>query len=177
MVQKISGNSVNNQLNIVDATLSGSLGVTGNSTLGNLDFSGTGKKISGGYFFAEKSPQSAIVASGGLTLDLKTATIFNYTSNAGGNWTTNLRGDGSTTLNSMLSIDETITVTHLVPQGATAYYNTSLQVDGTTSGITTKWLGGVPTGGDASSINVYSYSVIKTGNAVFTVLASKAVYS
>jgi hypothetical protein len=63
-------------------------------------------------------------------------------------------------------------VAFLVTQGATAYYNSAVQLDGTTSGVTTRWLGGAPTAGNASGIDSYRYLIIKTGDAAFTVLAS-----
>jgi len=67
---------------------------------------------------------------------------------------------------------QSMTVAFLVTQGATAYYNSAVQVDGTTSGVTTRWLGGAPTAGNASGIDSYRYLIIKTGSATFTVLAS-----
>ena len=71
-----------------------------------------------------------------------------------------------------MAIGQTITMTFLVTQGATAYYNTSVQVDGTTTGVTTKWQGGAaPTSGDVSAIDVYTYAIIKTAASTFTVLA------
>jgi hypothetical protein len=66
----------------------------------------------------------------------------------------------------------------MATQGATAYYNSSVQVDGTTSGVTTKWQGGfVPTAGNANSIDVYTYTIIKTGSGTFTVLGSQSKFS
>ena len=64
------------------------------------------------------------------------------------------------------------TAAFLVTQGATAYYNNVVQVDGTTSGVTTRWLGGAPTAGNASGIDSYRFLIIKVANATFTVLAS-----
>jgi hypothetical protein len=125
----------------------------------------------------EKSPATATAATGTINLDAKTNSILNCTANAAANWIVNIRGDAGVSMNTMLGIGETTTITFLVPQGATAYYNTSVQVDGTATGVTTKWLGGVPTSGDVSSINVYSYSVLKTAASTYTILASKAVYS
>jgi hypothetical protein len=59
-----------------------------------------------------------------------------------------------------------------VTQGATAYYNNAVQVDG--SSVTPKWQGGTaPSAGNASSVDVYTYTIIKTGNAAFTVFASQ----
>ena len=71
-----------------------------------------------------------------------------------------------------MSTGQSLTMAFLVTQGATAYYNNTVQVDGTTVGVTTKWQGGAPTSGNASGIDVYTYTIIKTGSATFTVLAS-----
>jgi hypothetical protein len=58
-----------------------------------------------------------------------------------------------------------------VTNGATAYYQTGFQVDG--SSVTPKWQGGTaPSGGNASSVDVYTFTVIKTASATFTVLGS-----
>jgi hypothetical protein len=63
----------------------------------------------------------------------------------------------------------------MVTNGATAYYNTALQVDG--ASVTPKWQGGTaPVLGNASAIDVYAYTVIKTANATFTALASQTQF-
>ena len=67
--------------------------------------------------------------------------------------------------------DESMTAAILMQQGSTAYYLNAYQVDG--SSVTPKWSGGTaPTGGNASSIDAYSFTIIKTADATFTVLAS-----
>jgi hypothetical protein len=69
-----------------------------------------------------------------------------------------------------------MTVAFLVTNGATAYYNSAVQVDG--SSVTPKWQGGTaPTAGNASSVDVYSYTVIKTADATFTALASQTQFA
>jgi hypothetical protein len=55
-------------------------------------------------------------------------------------------------------------------QGATAYYNSAVTIDGTS--VTPKWIGGAPTAGNASGLDVYRFAVIKTASATFTILAS-----
>lgn len=120
---------------------------------------------------------SATAATGTINFDLLTQSILYYTSNAAANWTLNIRGDGSNSLDSLMATGETVTLVHEVTQGATAYYNNVVQIDGTTAGVTTKWLGGAPTQGTPSAIDVYSYSITKTGAATFTVLATKAGFS
>ena len=73
---------------------------------------------------------------------------------------------------------ESLTVCFLVTIGSSEYRNTVVQVDGTTSGVTTEWQGGAaPTEGNASSIDSYVYTVIKTGDAAYTVLASITQYA
>ena len=125
---------------------------------------------------AELVTVSAIAATGTINYDALTQSVLYYTSNASGNWTLNLRGDGTTSLNTLLSTGQALTVVHLVTQGATAYYNSVIQVDGTASGVTTKWQGVVPTIGNPSGVDSYTYTVIKTGSATFTVLASQTPF-
>ncbi len=75
-----------------------------------------------------------------------------------------------------MSTGQSMTVAFLVTQGATAYYNSAVQVDG--SSVTPKYQGGTaPTTGNASSIDIYSYTIIKTGSAAFTILASQTKFA
>ncbi len=140
--------------------------------IGRATFNGQGKIQS----VAEKVTTSATGATGTLTYDVLTQAVLNYTSNAAGNSTLNIRGDGSNSLNSIMDTGESITIAHLVPQGGSAYYNSAVQIDG--SGVTPEWQGGAaPTEGNASSIDVYSYTIIKTGDATFTALASQTQFA
>ena len=144
-------------------TITGAKTFSGITTLGMIKEGGT---------------VSATAATGTIDYSVLTQTVLYYTTDASANWTLNLRGDGSNSLNSIMSTGQVTTVTFLVTNGSTAYYNSSVQVDGTTSGVTTKWQGGVaPTGGNANSIDVYTYSVIKTADSTFTVLASVNRYA
>lgn len=118
----------------------------------------------------EKITISATAATGTINFDALTQAVLYYTTNASANWTVNVRADGSNTLNSIMSIGETLTVVFLTTQGSTAYYNSAFQVDG--SSVTPKWQGGsAPTEGTASGVDVYTYTIIKTADATFTVLA------
>lgn len=122
--------------------------------------------------FTETAPVAAVAATGTINFDINQQSVLYYTSNASANWTVNFRGDQFTKLDSEMSVGQSVTVAFLVTQGSTAYYNNVVQVDGTTSGVTTRWLGGAPTAGNASGIDSYRYLIIKTGSATFTVLAS-----
>ena len=107
------------------------------------------------------------------TIDFVTSGVHYFTSNSTSNVTLNFRGDGSTTLNSMMATGGSITVSVLFTNGSTAYYASAFQIDG--SAVTPKWSGGTaPSAGNASSVDLYSFNIVKTGNAAFTVFASGA---
>jgi len=125
---------------------------------------------------AEVATVSATAATGTIAYDVTTQAVLYYTSNASANWTVNFRASSGTSLNTLMSTGQSMTVAFLVTQGSTAYYNSAVQVDGTTSGVTTRWLGGAPTAGNASGIDSYRYLIIKTGSATFTVLASNTQF-
>jgi hypothetical protein len=122
---------------------------------------------------------SATAATGTVNYDVLTnGAVTYYTANATGNWTLNLRGDGSTTMNSVMSTGKSLTVAFLVTNGGTAYYQTALQVDGTTSGVTLEWQNGAaPAAGNINSIDIYSVTLIKTGSATYTALASQTKFA
>lgn len=125
---------------------------------------------------AETVTIAATAATGTVNFDVSTQSILYYTSNASANWTLNIRGDGSTTLNSIMATGQSVTVTHLVTQGGTAYYNSAVTVDG--SSVTPKWSGGsAPSAGNTNSVDVYTYTLIKTGSGSFTVFASQTRYA
>lgn len=103
----------------------------------------------------------ASAATGTINLDVLTASIWYYTSNATANHTINVRGNSGTTLSSLLAVGDSMTVVWANTNGATAYRPTTFQVDGAT--ITPKWQGGsAPTAGNASSVDAYSYMILKT---------------
>lgn len=125
---------------------------------------------------AEVCTVSATAATGTINYDVTTQSVLYYTSNASANWTVNFRGSSGTSLNTLMSTGQSLTVAFLVTQGGTAYYNNAVQVDG--ASVTPKYQGGTAwTAGNASSIDVYSYTIIKTGSATFTVLASQTKFA
>ena len=140
---------------------------------GKQTFTGSTSVLAAKFVNAlETATISAIAATGTINYDITTQSVLYYTTNASANWTTNLRASSGTTLNTAMATGESITAAFLVTQGATAYYNSAVQVDGTTVGVTIKWQSAVPTAGNASGIDVYTYTVIKTAASTFTVLAS-----
>lgn len=161
---------------------SGALGFTtvvtpsGTQTLTNKTL--TTPTITNPYLITarEKTTISATAAGGLVNYDAVTQSVLYYTTDASSNFIVNIRGDSGTSLDSLMSTGQSLTVTFLTTQGATPYYNTTVQVDAASA--TVKWQGGsAPTIGLASSINVYVYTVIKTASATFTVLASQTQFA
>jgi hypothetical protein len=119
---------------------------------------------------------SATAATGTINYDVTTQSVIYYTSNASANWTVNFRASSGTSLNTAMAIGEAITVVFMVTQGTTAYYNNAITIDGTS--VTPKYQGGIaPTLGNASSVDIYSYTIIKTASATYTVLASQVKFA
>ena len=115
-------------------------------------------------------------ATGTINIDALTAGTWYYTSNATANHTLNFRGNVSSSLNSILATNDSITLVWLNTNGTTAYYPNVIQVDG--SSVTPKWQGGTaPSAGNASSIDAYVFNIIKTGSATFTVLGSQTKFA
>jgi hypothetical protein len=97
-----------------------------------------------------------------------------YTTSAANNWTLNIAFSSGTSMNTALSTGQSVTFTLVTTQGSTAYYNNAVTIDGTS--VTPKWIGGAPTAGNASGLDVYRFAVIKTASATYTVLASLTQY-
>jgi len=119
----------------------------------------------------ERTTVSATAATGTINFDAVTQGVLYYTSNASANWTLNVRGSSGVTLDSALATGDAITVSFLVTNGGTAYRHSALTIDG--SAVTPKWSGGTaPATGNASSIDAYSFTIIKTASATYTVFGA-----
>lgn len=139
-------------------TLNGTVGITGMPTI------------------IETATPSATAATGTINYDVLAQTVLYYTTNAAANWTLNIRGNGSTTLNSVLLTGQSLSVVFMVTQGSTAYYNSAVTIDGTA--VTPKWQGGIaPTFGNTSGVDVYNYTIIKTAANTYYVFASQSRYA
>lgn len=124
----------------------------------------------------ETTTVSATAATGTVNFDVITQSVLYYTSNASGNWTLNIRGDGTTSLNTFMATNQTISVAFLVTQGSPAFYQSALTIDG--NAITPKWQGGTaPTSGNASSVDIYTITIVKTASATYTAFASQTQFA
>jgi hypothetical protein len=153
--------------------------VTGTATFNSAVVMSGESTLSGGSLLKrvkETTTVSATAAANTINYDFITQSVLYYTSDATGNWVLNVRGDSGTTLNSVMSTGQSATVAFLATQGATAYYQTALQIDG--SSVTPKYQGGsAPTEGNASSVDAYVFTIIKTADATFTALGSQTQFA
>ena len=121
---------------------------------------------------------SATATTGTVNFDYLTSGILYHTANATGNWILNVRGSATTSLNDILTTNDSVTAVFFATNGATPFYQTSLQVDGTTSGVTVEWQNGVvPSAGNANSVDIYSFTIVKTGNAAYTAFGSQTRFA
>lgn len=132
--------------------------------------------FSGVITFPETVTITAAAPSATTNFDTVTQSLQYYTTNASTNFTLNIRGNSSTTFNSISSVGLSYTIVLMVTNGATPYYPNVIQIDGTT--VTPKWQGGVaPTAGNASAIDVYTFAIIKTASApTYVVLGTQVQY-
>jgi hypothetical protein len=114
-------------------------------------------------------------ATGTVNIDVLSGSVHYYTSNSSANWTINIRGNSSTSLNSVLSVGNSVTVAFAAANGTTAYYANAFTVDGTS--VTPKWLADSPTSGTSNAVDIYNLTVIKTGaSPTYEVFASYSAF-
>lgn len=172
-----------NELTVANAATGGAPSISATGDDSNVDLSisakGSGRVDLGAAKIkqvAEKVTTEATAATGTINYDVITQAVWNFTTDASANWTLNVRGDASTTLDSIMDTGESITIAHIVKQGGTPYYNSAFTIDG--SSVTPEWQGGsAPSTGNANSLDTYTYTIIKTGSATFTVLASQTQFA
>lgn len=125
--------------------------------------------------FEEDVNVVASAATGTINFDVATASVWFYTSNATANHTLNFRYNSTTSLSSMLAVGDAITLVWLNTNGTTAYYPNVIQIDG--SSVTPKVPAAI-TAGNASSIDAYTFTIIKTAaTPTYTVLETQTKYA
>jgi hypothetical protein len=150
MAIQVSGTTVvdnsRNLTNIVSATMTGRLSIRD----------------------VEEYVTTSSSTSGTINFNLDDQAVIRMTANQTANRTVNLQVTMDTT--------DCVTGALVLPMGTTAYYVNSVQVNGTTSGVTTRWVGGAPTEGTSSAYNSYTFTIFETSANNYLVLASLAAY-
>ena len=164
------------------------LNVSGNSVLGATGTTTT--NIGGQLSIVNSTSQLSVVtdniaeittvvasgATGTINYDITTQSVLYYTVNSSSNFTLNFRASSGTTLNTALAVGQAVTVAFLNTNGTTGYYNNAITIDG--ASVTPKWINGAaPTTGNANSVDTYTYTIIKTASATYTVLATLAKFA
>ena len=125
--------------------------------------------------FEEDVNVVASAATGTINFDVSTASVWYYTSNATANHTLNFRYSSGATLSSALAVGDAITLVWLNTNGTTAYYPNVIQIDGST--VTPKVPAAI-SAGNASSIDAYSFTIIKTAaTPTYTVLETQTKFA
>jgi hypothetical protein len=124
----------------------------------------------------EKVTVTAVASTGSINYDFLTQAVLYHTTVATGQFTINLRGSSSTTLNNMLSVGESVTGAFLNTN--TTFYVSTITIDGSSTNVTLEYQGGsAPTAGNAG-IDVYSFTAIKTATTpAYTILASQTQFN
>jgi hypothetical protein len=111
-----------------------------------------------------------------INIDTNTQGVVLSTATATANFTINLRGDGSNSLDASMDNGESVTIAYINKNNNVTYYNTTVKVDG--SVVTPVWQGGsAPTAGNVTSNDVYTLTAIKTASSTFTVLAAQTQFA
>jgi len=119
---------------------------------------------------------TATAANATINIDILSNVVVYCTANATGNFTVNFRGNAGTTFNNAVPANVSVSASLVTAQGATAYYNSLVQVDGST--VVPKWQGGTaPTSGNANSTDTYVYVVMKSAANTYTILASQTKFA
>ena len=158
----------------IDGVTAGT-GLTGGGTSGTVTLSiATSQSDLVIKGFEEDVNVVASAATGTINFDVTTASVWYYTTNATANHTLNFRYSSGVSLNTAMATGDAITLVWLNTNGATAYYPNVIQIDGTT--VTPKVPAAI-SAGNASSIDAYSFTIIKTASATFTVLETQTKFA
>ena len=124
----------------------------------------------------EAATITAAAPTATTNFDAITQSVQYYTSNTTTNFTLNIRGNGTTTLNTVMTAGQSLTIALIVINGASAFYPNVIQID--TAPQTVKWQGAVaPTGGTINAVDSYAFTIIKTAGATYTVLGSQSKFA
>ena len=167
------------------AGITASTGLTGGGTSGTVTLAidtgttvdlATAQNLSNKVLIApeERTTVSTSAATATTNFDADTQGVLYLTGSTTSDWTLNVRGSGSTTLNTKLATGDSMSIIFIVTNGGTAYKHSALTIDG--SAQTVNWSGGTaPAAGNASAKDAYSFTIFKTASATFTVFGAGPV--
>jgi hypothetical protein len=135
---------------------------------GAVTFNGTGKIQA----VKEKISVFATATTGTINFDFLDQAVLYHTTTATGQFTLNLRGSSSTTLNDMISVGESVTGTFLNTN--TTFYVSTITIDGSSTNVTLEYQGGTAPSAGNAGIDVYAFTAIKTATTpAYVILAAQ----
>lgn len=141
-----------------------------------LDDAVTSPKIAPIVNLQEDILITASAALANTTINVLENSIRYFTGDSSSNICINIRGDDSTTLNSVLQTGNTITTALIVTNGSTAYFTDNTQVDNVA--VVPKVQGGSAlTSGNPNSTDLYTITVLKTADATFTMFLTQTQFA
>jgi hypothetical protein len=167
------------------AGITASTGLTGGGTSGTVTLAidtgttvdlATAQNLSNKVLIApeERTTVSTSAATATTNFDADTQGVLYLTGSNTSDWTLNVRGSGSTTLNTKLAIGDSLSIIFITTNGSTAYKHSALTIDGNAQ--TVNWSGGTaPAAGNASAKDAYSFTIFKTASATYTVFGAGPV--
>jgi hypothetical protein len=167
------------------AGITASTGLTGGGTSGTVTLAidtattvdlATAQNLSNKVLIApeERTTVSTSAATTTTNFDADTQGVLYLTGSTTSDWTLNVRGSSSTTLDTKLAVGDSLSIIFIVTNGGTAYKHSAMTIDG--SAQTVNWSGGTaPAAGNASAKDAYSFTIFKTASATFTVFGAGPV--
>lgn len=116
-------------------------------------------------------------ANGTSNIDVMTATTWYFDTASTGDWTHNIRGDGSTSLDSLMSTGDNIVVCVISTQNNSSYGSVNINIDG--AGQTEYWIDNDNNNNlhGADGYDLYFWNITKTGSSSYIVTASSNNYT
>ena len=122
--------------------------------------------------YVQSSP--AWSANGAVNLD--NGVVQYNTTNYGSGGAGSLYFTSSVGINTMMSNGDIMSLTMITNVNSTAGYINNIFIDG--AAATESWVGGsAPTAGGSSGVDIYTFNIIKTASATYTVIANQVLTS
>jgi len=129
--------------------------------------------------FKVEDGQTAATPNGEFNFYLASGHFFRYTGTPGADYYPNFKHSASINLNDRMETNDVVTATLAVNSPAATYHiANTIHIDGNATGensytIDTDWVGGsAPNAGNGSGHDVYSFTIIKTADKTFLILAN-----
>ena len=126
----------------------------------------------GGGLLQETFHNDTSAVSGTHNHDVLTyGMVWNGSTNAGGSFVINIRGDVNTKFDSLIGIGKVTTMTIYSANNSSSNYMSAFQIDG--SAQTIKYSGGsAPSAATGSGVDLYSLTILKTAADTYSVFGS-----